>query len=222
MATTDTSLAEKPKLANPVEESAAADQLRQKRWGADGEGWREVEQERLKREWKKKEDENWRSQLRANAERNGFKEDTQKKPSQSESGSNTANRGAMKRSGKHKILPTTDLAAAPEKSDASISSPGSRAGNLFRQAKNLKKQQEFLAHPIAASKEMAIDIAAAPISMATSELLQQSWMNLINSYGLTIFYINFHVFARWTIGEKFFCKLGHEWLGAKSGAKLGA
>jgi len=62
---------------------------------------------------------------------------------------------------------------------------------------------------------------ATPVSMATSEALKQAWLNLIDSFGLTLIYINFHIFCRFVFGEKLFCKLGHEWIGGKTGSKGG-
>lgn len=53
--------------------------------------------------------------------------------------------------------------------------------------------------------------AAAPINLGTSRLLQAAWRALIPSFGLTLIYINIHVFMGQVIGEKFFCKLGDEW-----------
>lgn len=56
--------------------------------------------------------------------------------------------------------------------------------------------------------------AAGPSSIrrSTSKLLQQSWLNLIDSFGLTLIWINIHVFLKTVLGEKLFCKLGEEWL----------
>ncbi|MFA5154874.1 MAG: hypothetical protein WC453_00405 [Patescibacteria group bacterium] len=53
--------------------------------------------------------------------------------------------------------------------------------------------------------------ATAPVRRGTSKLLQQSWLNLIDSFGLTLIWINIHVFLKMVVGEKFFCKLGEEW-----------
>lgn len=73
---------------------------------------------------------------------------------------------------------------------------------------------------------------AAPIQQGTSQLLKMSWLNLIDSFGLTLIYINIHVFLKAVLGEKLFCKLGREWAPAqvraagneaveKLGAKIG-
>lgn len=74
--------------------------------------------------------------------------------------------------------------------------------------------------------KQAIDQVVAPaIQQATSKLLQQAWFNAIETYGLTLLYVNVHVFLRWVIGEKYFCKLGDEWLskiGSKGTVKSGS
>lgn len=56
------------------------------------------------------------------------------------------------------------------------------------------------------------DKATAPMKKATSNLLKQAWTNLIDSFGLTLIWINIHVFLRLVLGKKLFCKLGEEWL----------
>jgi len=56
------------------------------------------------------------------------------------------------------------------------------------------------------------DAAAAPVRKVTSSLLRSAWINLIPSWGLTLIWIDIHVFLGMVIGNKFFCKLGEEWL----------
>jgi hypothetical protein len=53
--------------------------------------------------------------------------------------------------------------------------------------------------------------AIAPMRRGLSKLLQQAWLNLITSWGLTLIWINIHVFLSYIFGEKLFCKLGEEW-----------
>ena len=53
--------------------------------------------------------------------------------------------------------------------------------------------------------------AAAPMRRSTSKLLQQAWLNIIDSFGLTLIWVNIHVFLSYVLGEKLFCKLGDEW-----------
>lgn len=45
----------------------------------------------------------------------------------------------------------------------------------------------------------------------SSAMLRAAWTNLIPSWGLTLFWINTHVFLGNVLGENFFCKLGEEW-----------
>lgn len=62
----------------------------------------------------------------------------------------------------------------------------------------------------------AIGMAA---NAGTSKLLQAAWENLIDSFGLTLIWVNIHaIFLNPIFGDKYFCKLGHEWnVGGKSG-----
>lgn len=46
----------------------------------------------------------------------------------------------------------------------------------------------------------------------TSRMLRQAWLHTIDSFGFTSFiWANIHVALRSVFGDKFFCKLGHEW-----------
>lgn len=58
----------------------------------------------------------------------------------------------------------------------------------------------------------ALEKATAPARRATSKLLQEAWINIIPSWGLTIIWINIHVFLGMIFGNNFFCKLGAEWI----------
>ncbi|MFA6194849.1 MAG: hypothetical protein WC719_03865 [Patescibacteria group bacterium] len=52
----------------------------------------------------------------------------------------------------------------------------------------------------------------SPLKQGASKLLQQSWLNLITSFGCTLIWINIHAFfLNQIFGEKFFCNLGDEW-----------
>jgi len=51
----------------------------------------------------------------------------------------------------------------------------------------------------------------SPSKAATNRFLAFSWLNLITSFGLTLIYINIHVFMH-TIMPSMFGKLGEEWL----------
>lgn len=95
-------------------------------------------------------------------------------------------------------------------------SASKRAGaisNLYRQARQDAKNVKN-----SGLGDQAVAIAAAPIQQATSKMLQQSWLNLIDSWGATLIWINVHWFMNITMGDKFFCDLGKEWL-PKAGAE---
>jgi hypothetical protein len=49
-------------------------------------------------------------------------------------------------------------------------------------------------------------------STGSARLLQLAILNLIDSFGLTLIYINLHVFGHSVLGEKIFCALGEEWI----------
>lgn len=65
------------------------------------------------------------------------------------------------------------------------------------------------------------------IRNATSALLRSAWVNLISSFGLTLLYIDFHVFANKVFGDGVFCPVGEEWFDKpgvsweKGGGELG-
>ena len=45
----------------------------------------------------------------------------------------------------------------------------------------------------------------------TDWALRMSWYNIIDSFGLTLIWINCHIFFRFVWGPEYFSKLGHEW-----------
>ena len=71
-----------------------------------------------------------------------------------------------------------------------------------RQALNLKEQ----------AKKKLEEKVLSPAKAGTSHALQWAWKVLIPSWGLSLVYINIHVFLKYVFGEKLFCKLGEEWL----------
>lgn len=71
-----------------------------------------------------------------------------------------------------------------------------------RQALDLKEQ----------AKKKLEEKVLAPAKAGTSNILRWAWITLILSWGLSLIYINIHVFLKAVFGEKLFCKLGEEWL----------
>ncbi|MDD4333296.1 MAG: hypothetical protein PHT51_04250 [Patescibacteria group bacterium] len=72
-----------------------------------------------------------------------------------------------------------------------------------------------------AQKMMApeeINVFGKTIQLGTSRALKWAWYALIPSWGVSILYINIHVILSSYFGEKFFCKLGDEWLPPQAAA----
>lgn len=86
-------------------------------------------------------------------------------------------------------------------------------GDLWQKAKAAKKDEK--AGIVSGLKNQVKAQAASAINTSTSNLLQKAWLNVIDSYGLTLLYVNFHVLCRFIFGKQYFCKLGHEWLAGK-------
>jgi len=80
----------------------------------------------------------------------------------------------------------------------------------------IKERRSVLAGMI--KKEEALP---NPVADSTSSLLRQAWLYLIPSYGLTLFWINIHAFLNKVLGNKFFCKLGEEWVPKEVKKKIG-
>lgn len=53
-----------------------------------------------------------------------------------------------------------------------------------------------------------------PIRKATDSALKFAWTNLIDSFGLTLFWIDIHFFLNKVFGPKVFRELGEEWIPA--------
>lgn len=90
----------------------------------------------------------------------------------------------------------------------------------LRQAVLEEKRKNILT---ASAKEKVEEKIAIPFSQSTAKLLKQAWIHLIDSFGLTLIWINVHVFLSKVLGEQLFCRLGEEWLPANpvSGALAG-
>ena len=71
------------------------------------------------------------------------------------------------------------------------------------------------------TKGKAAKAALSPMRIALAKLLQSAWTNLIPSWGLTLFYIDLHVFLGLVFGKDIFCDLGEEWTMGKTGMSVG-
>ena len=61
------------------------------------------------------------------------------------------------------------------------------------------------------AKQKLEDKVMAPMRMASGRALQWAWMTVVPSFGLSLIYINTHVFLRFIFPDAF-CKLGDEWV----------
>jgi len=78
-------------------------------------------------------------------------------------------------------------------------------GQQIIQATRAAEQNQIATAPAASAD------AASPAT-GTALWLKTAWLNIIDSFGLTLIYINLHVFGHSVFGEKIFCQLGEEWL----------
>ena len=97
--------------------------------------------------------------------------------------------------------------------DAVYNNQGSIRQRLLRKRNLRKAAQE-------AAREKAKSAVASPVKQGTGALLKFSWLNLVDSLGLTLIYINLHVFLRF-IFPSMFCKLGEEWLPKQAAVAIG-
>lgn len=65
---------------------------------------------------------------------------------------------------------------------------------------------------VIASKDKSSVSKISPASKATANLLRSAWQNLIPSWGLTLIWIDIHIFLSMVFGKNLFCSLGEEWL----------
>lgn len=83
-------------------------------------------------------------------------------------------------------------------------------GNALRHARQIRRNERDQTR---GGKARAAGAAIANVAgqIITAELLKQSWLNLITSFGLTLLYIDFHFVVRYLAGSQMFCRFGMEW-----------
>ncbi len=77
----------------------------------------------------------------------------------------------------------------------------------FRQKKQAEKNRKFSKKKLLTENLSPI----SPLAISLAQLLRQSWILLIKSFGLTLIWINIHVLGNMVFGPKVFCNLGEEW-----------
>jgi hypothetical protein len=60
-------------------------------------------------------------------------------------------------------------------------------------------------------KDKAVAEILSPAKQGTSSLLKAAWENLVDSFGLTLIWIDIHIFLSQVLGKDLFCSLGEEW-----------
>jgi hypothetical protein len=108
-----------------------------------------------------------------------------------------------------------DQSSAVDSTDTNINkADDSDSADSLKQIKQLAK---LATNPtVGGVATMAAEQAAKAIEnggaakLLTGPLLSASWKTLITSYGLTLIYLNIHVWAGFIEGHKVFCKLGEE------------
>lgn len=78
---------------------------------------------------------------------------------------------------------------------------------ILKQAKKLAREKKKK------EQEETAEITTKPTRLLSARFLSMSWLGLIESFGLTIIYINFHFMMAHMLKNKYFCKFGGEWLG---------
>lgn len=118
------------------------------------------------------------------------------------------NSGQSKKDGADRASQTAgDLREAKRGGGPEMAEPQSLRQAVLQKMRNVKSAT-------ANAKENLEKKVFAPISRATARLLRQAWIHLIDSFGLTLIWINIHVFLGKVLGEQLFCHLGEEWLPA--------
>jgi hypothetical protein len=73
-----------------------------------------------------------------------------------------------------------------------------------------------MAAAVKGAPEAAKEAAAQVGQIFTARALNFSWLNLIDSFGLTFLYILFHFVMAYIVGSQAFCKFGEEWAPPKA------
>jgi len=79
-----------------------------------------------------------------------------------------------------------------------------RQAEISRDEANLER--------IRAEEKTFKDMQPNAVNSMTSGLLKAAWENLVTSWGLTLIWIDIHVFSSLVFGNKMFPKLGMEWI----------
>lgn len=76
----------------------------------------------------------------------------------------------------------------------------------LREAVQIGKRKKNLA-----AKKVIGSEKVSAASVGTAKLLKSAWENLLASFGLSLIWIDLHIFLRQVLGKSMFCGLGEEW-----------
>jgi hypothetical protein len=106
-------------------------------------------------------------------------------------------------------------------SPESNSQAGEDYANVREQQNQARVEQENQENEGAEDSDFAKKSSPPnPMAIATSGALKGAWESLIESFGLSILYVDLHFLLNKIVGDKVFPKLGHEWV-PKEIAKVG-
>jgi len=104
------------------------------------------------------------------------------------------------------------------------------SGSLRAQKADKRREGRSLLGETIGYDHNVLHSLTAPVRLGTDMALRTAWINIIYSGGLSLIWVNIHVFFRFVLGTDFFCKLGREWVSgpgktgeiAKGAGKLGS
>jgi len=126
-------------------------------------------------------------------------------------------------SGQESLAPATDKMEQAQASQMAALK-GYRPGEKEYKQQLESKQKKMRERKIATLKELATTSVSKVGVKFTAAALKQSWLNIIDTFGLTLLYINFHFLGKYVAGSSLFGEFGSEWappMAEKAGGKVG-
>ena len=105
-----------------------------------------------------------------------------------------------------------DLKEAKRSDSAGLQESGESESGPSLRERTFKKKKKAKEGADGKEDDKAAGGMFSAISQWTSKLLQNAWLNLADSFGLTLIWIDIHVWLGSIFGHQFFCKLGQEWV----------
>ena len=85
--------------------------------------------------------------------------------------------------------------------------------NKMGQTQTSQMADQGLAQNLAAGsiQEIGKEVTKQAGKQFTAQILKTAWLNIIDTFGLTLLYINFHFILKYIVGVNAFCEFGQEW-----------